>query len=100
MILQTLRTGQHRVVIRHGDDRLTFDLADAADQTVGGGAVDEVVELAPPSLRSDDERSVLDERAFVAQVVDVLARGALAGPSSSFDRIRPRRVGAERVARL
>ena len=39
---------------------------------------DQVVERAPAALRGDGQRAVLDEAAGVAQVGDVLARGALA----------------------
>ena len=52
---------------------------------------------AAAALRRDHERAVLDERPGIAEVVDVLARGALPGLAAALDRVGPR--GVERAAR-
>ena len=44
---------------------MAVDPADAGDQPVGRRALDQVVERAPPPLRGDGQRPVLDERAGV-----------------------------------
>ena len=83
VVLQALGAGEHGVVVRHRDavrvpgrEQLAVDGADAADQAVGRACGDEVLELATAALGGDDERAVLDERALVDEVGDVLPRRA------------------------
>ena len=59
---------------------------------------DQLLDRAAAALRGDDERAVLDERARVAEVVDVLARGALAGLAAARDGVGPRGVEPDGVA--
>ena len=92
-----LRAGQHRVVVgqhRAGAARaeeLAVDARRARHEAVGGRARDEVVEVAAGALGGDREAPVLDERARVDEVGDVLARGAPAGRAAALDRLGPRR---------
>ena len=97
VVLQPLRAGEHGVVVGHDDaaralvaEQVAVDAADAGDQAVGGRALDQILERAPAALGGDRQRAVLDERARVAEVVDVLARGALARSRAGA---RPRRGG-------
>ena len=59
---------------------------------------DQVVDRAAPALRRDHQRAVLDEGARVAQVLDILARGALIGFAPARDGVGPRGVESDRVA--
>ncbi len=107
MVLLPLRAGEHGVVVRHQDavgiflaDQIAIDAADAGDQAVGGRVLDQVLDGAAAALRGDHQRAVLDEAAGIAQVVDVLARGALMSFAPARDRLGPRIIEAERVALL
>ena len=91
-----LRAGEDGVVVRHRDDRVAVDRADAADEPVGRRALDELLERAAAALRGDDERRVLDEGAVVDEVGDVLARGAAPGRRGAA---RRRRAGGGRARR-
>ena len=103
VVLHALRAGEDRVVVRDGDrprrlrpEQLGVDGADAADQAVGRGVGDEVVEAAPAALGGDHDRAVLDERAVVDEVGDVLpGRAPAAGPGAG----RRRRGGPRRGRR-
>ena len=64
----------------------------AADQAVGRGAGDQLLELAAAALGGDREAPVLDEAARVDEVGDVLAGGAAAARVAPVDRVGPRRV--------
>ena len=75
---------------------VAVDRADAADQAVGGRVGDQVVEVAAAALGGDDERAVLDERAVVDEVGDVLARRA---PAAARGAGRRRRGGPRRARR-
>ncbi len=77
VVAVALRAGQHRVVVRQDGRRPAVDGADARHQAVGRGAGDEVLERAPATLRGHHEGPVLDERALVEEVGDVLAGGAV-----------------------
>ena len=66
-------------------------------QPVGGSARDQVGEIAAKSLGGDREPSVLDERARVDEILDVLPRGASVAGVPAFDRIGARRVLGERA---
>ena len=100
-----LGPGQHRVVV--GEDRaggalaeqLAVDPRGAADEAVGRGARDQVLELAAAALGGDREAPVLDEAAGVDQVGEVLARRPAAGGVAALDRLGPRRVLGQRPAR-
>jgi hypothetical protein len=59
-----------------GAEEQAVDAADAGDHAVGRGVGDQVLQAAAARLRGNRERAVFDEAAFVAQVGDVLARGA------------------------
>ena len=82
---RALGAGQHRVVVgqhrracRRRAELGAVDAADAAHHAVGGELADDLLDRQP-GARRQDEAAVLDERALVAQVGDVLARGALVG---------------------
>ncbi len=63
VVLQALGAGEDRVVVGHHHHRLPADGAGAADEPVGGRALDEVLELPTPSLGGDHQRAVLHEAA-------------------------------------
>src|SRR5208283_1302218 len=80
MVLISLRAGQHRVVVRHDDtarlggaEQISIDGRQSGDEAVGWSVLDQVVHLAAAALRGDNDRPVLDERARVAQFVDIFA---------------------------
>ena len=89
VVPHALRSCEHGVVVRHRDHRVTVDRADAADEPIGRSAFDELLQRAPPALARDDERRVLDEAAFVDEIGDVLARGALARVVPAGDGVGP-----------
>ncbi len=99
-----LGAGEHGVVVgEHGAggalaEEVAVDARRAADQAVGGGARDQVLELAPAALGGDREAAVLDEGAGVDQVGEVLAGGAPAGRVAALDRLLARRVLGQRPA--
>ena len=72
MVLEPLGPGQHRVVVGGDHDRSTVDAADPADQAVGGGAGDQVLDVAAAALGGDGQRGELDEAVGVTEVGDVL----------------------------
>ena len=76
VVPQALRPREDGVVVRHRDDAAPGDASDTADETVGGCTREQLLDRASPTLSGDDERRVLDERALVEQVRDVLTRGA------------------------
>src|ERR1700753_3217943 len=100
-----LRPRQDRVVV--GEDRaagalaeeLAVDRRGAADEAVGGGPGDQVVDRAPPALGGDRVAAVLDEAALVDQVGEVLARRPPARRVTLLDRIGPRPVLGQRPPR-
>ncbi len=104
MAERPLGARQDRVVV--GEDgagaavaeELPVDARRAADEAVRGGAVDQVLELAAAALGGDREAAVLDERAGVDEVGDVLAGGAAAGVVTAADRLRASRVLGPRAA--
>ncbi len=105
MVLHALRAGEDGVVVRDGDrsrrlrpEQLGVDGADATDEPVGGRVGDQVVEAAPAPLAGDHDRAVLDERAVVDEVVDVLA-GRAPLPGAPFgDGIGTRLVETDAMA--
>ncbi len=104
VVLLALGAGQHGVVVRHDDaagvdvvEQVAVHRADAGDQAVGRGAA----RSGRRAVRrrrwaAMDQRPVLDERARVAQVLDVLAGRALAGLPPALDGVGP---GARRARR-
>ena len=57
-----------------------------------GGLLDQFVERCGAPARREHQRAVFDERAGIADVLDVLARGALAGRAPTRDGLGTRRV--------
>ncbi len=100
-----LRARQHGVVVREDRavgsiraDGLAVDPRGAADESVGRCAPDEIVDGAPSSLRCDGETAVLDEGAFVDQVVEILTRGPASSRMTRGDDILAARVAGETAA--
>ena len=85
VVAHALRAGEDRVVVGHRHARLAVDLADAADEAVGGRARDQLLARAPALLRGEQQRPVLDEAALVDEVGEVLARGAPAALVAARD---------------
>ena len=85
---EPLRAGEHGVVVRHRHDRATVDRAHAADDAVGRGALDELLERAATALRGHDQRPVLDERSLVDEIGDVLPRRAASRVVTPRDGVR------------
>ena len=78
-------------------EELAVDPGRAGDQAVGGGAGDQVLDLASPSLGGDRETAVLDEGARIDQVGEVLARRASAAGVAALDRVAARLVTGLRL---
>ncbi len=106
VVLRPLRAGEHRVVVGHRHalggparpaEQLTVHVADTADESVGGGRRDQVLDIAPAPLRRDHERSVLDEGAGVDQIIEVLASCAMVASMPTRDRFGAMLVEADRV---
>jgi hypothetical protein len=96
---RALGSGEHRVVV--GEDRtgrrlireeLAIHPRGPADQAVGRGALDQVLQLAAAPLRRYRVPPVLDEAAGIDQVADVLPRRAAAGLVPPSDGILTRLV--------
>jgi hypothetical protein len=96
-VLHALGAGEDGVVVGHHDHRSALDASDPADEPVGRRALDEVLHRAPSPLGRDHQRPVLDEAARIAQVGDVLASGALAGPAPLRDGVGAVLVEPDRV---
>ncbi len=60
VVAHALRARQDGVVVGHRDARASIDLADAADQPVGGGARDQLLAGATALLGREQQRPVLD----------------------------------------
>ena len=106
VVAHALGAGEHGRVVRHDDgarslgaERAAVDAADSGHHAVGGRVAQQVVELAPAPLRREREPAVFDEAARVAQVGDVLARGAQAERVPLGDRVGPAGIGEQRFAR-
>ena len=105
VVAHALRAGQHGGVVGHHDgarslrsEQLAVDAADASDHAVRRRVAHQVFRAAAAALRGHGQRAVFDERAGVAKVGDVLARGALSQLAAPRHRVRARRVEHERVA--
>ena len=61
VVAHALRARQHGVVVGHRHARAAVDVADAADEPVGGRARDQLLARAPPLLGGEQQRAVLDE---------------------------------------
>ena len=68
--------GQHRAGAALVAEEVAVDARGACHQTIGGCARDQIVELPAEPLGGDGEPAVLDERAGVDEIVDVLAGGS------------------------
>ena len=106
VVAHALRSGEHRRVVGHDDgtralgaEGRAVDAADAGDHPVGRRVAQEVVELAPAPLRRERETTVLDEAARIAEIGDVLARGAQAERMAACDGVGPARIDEQRFAR-
>src|SRR5258708_14950093 len=104
MVLLALRAGEHGVVVRHQNalrsgflEQVAVDPSDPRDHPISRSILHEVFDGAPPPLRGNDQRTVLDEGAGVAKVVDIFASGALPGLAPARDSVGPRWVEAERM---
>ncbi len=75
MVAHPLGAREHGVVVGHHDRVAAVDLADAADEAVGGGPRDQLLAGPPLLLGGEDQRAVLDERLWVDEVGEVLAGG-------------------------
>ena len=102
VVAHALRAGQHGGVVRHhggagalGAEERAIDAAHACHHAVGRGVGDQVFHAAAARLRGNRQRAVFDEAAFVAQIGNVLARGALVACVAFGHRVRPR--GVERA---
>ena len=89
--------GQHRAGAALVAEKITVDPRGARHQPVGGCPRDQVVELAAEPLGGDGEPAVLDERARVDEIVDVLAGGASVRGVPALDRVGPGRVLGQRT---
>ena len=98
VVAHALRARQDGVVVGHRHAPAALDLADPADQAVRRRARDQLLARAPALLGGEQQRAVLDERPLVHELREVLARGAPAALAAARDRVRARRVEAERVA--
>ena len=101
---RALGAGEHGVVVGHARrsgrrasaNSVPLIAADAGDHAVGRELADHLL-TGQPGARRQHELAVLDERARVAEVVDVLARRALAGAAALGDGVGPRLVERDRV---
>ena len=98
VVLQALGAGEDRVVVGHHHDGLARRRCPCHRPARRRGALDEVLQLAPPALGGDHQRAVLDEAAGVEEVVDVLAGRALAGAAAALHRVGPGGVEPDLVA--
>ncbi len=96
VVVNALCSGEDGVVVgHHGDaggggvEHVPVHAADAGDEAIGRAAGQQIVESPPMTLRRDDQGAVLDERARVDQVIDILARGPMVGLVAALDGIRP-----------
>ena len=101
---RALGAGEHGVVVGQHDgarrrraELVAVDAADAADHAVGGELADHLLHRQA-GARRQHEAAVLDERAVVAQVVDVLAGRALVGLAAPGHGVGPGVVERDGVA--
>ena len=99
MVAHALGAGQDRVVVGHDHGGRPGDVADAADEPVGRRPGDQLLLRAPSLLGGENQRPVLDERAVVDEIGDVLARRPPPLLTTACHRLRPRRVEPRGVAR-
>src|SRR5262245_40570759 len=96
-----LGPGEDRVVVGQDGagaalaEQITVDSGGPADEAIRRRARDQVVELATAPLRGDRETPVLDERASVHEVGDILARGSPPGRVTTIDGLGSRLVEGE-----
>ena len=92
VVVHALGAREDGVVVDHDHAARAVDRRDPTDETVGRRAGDELLTRRPTRLRRERQRAVFDERARVAEVVDVLRRGATAASVLRGDRGGARRV--------
>ena len=104
MILRALRSCEHRVVVGHHDtlrirllEEITIDSTDPGHQTIGGGALDQILDGTSPPLRCDHERAILDEAVGIAEVLDVLTTRALPRLPAAGDGVGTRSIEPDGV---
>ncbi|MCY1224409.1 hypothetical protein D9M72_365650 [compost metagenome] len=90
--------GQHRAARALRCEQAAVDGAGAGDQAVGRGVGDQVGLAAPARLCRQRQAAVFAEAAGIAQVVDVLARGAQAARMAACHRLGAGRVVQEGMA--
>src|SRR5215472_15862327 len=86
MVERALGAGENRVVIGHGHaagDALRKEGAvhgsDTRNQSVSGRILYQIVQRAPAALSRNGQRTVFREGSGIAEIGDVLTRGALSG---------------------
>src|SRR5690606_16213069 len=99
-----LGAGEYRVVVaHHGAASLVLmedgsvDGAQAGNHAVGRAHSLQLLEGAALALGGHRQAAVLDEAAGIAEVLDVLAHGPLAGPASACDCVGPLRIEDRRL---
>ena len=106
MVARALRAGEDRVVVGHHDrarlrlrEQIAVDATDAGHHAVAGTLLDQLLQAAPCALRGERQRAVLDERAGIAQILDVLSCRALLRGASTRDRLGPLDIERAPLAR-
>ena len=94
VVVHALGAREDGVVVDHDHAAHAVDGRDPADEAVGRRTGDELVARRPARLRRERQRAVLDERARVAQIVDVLRavrrpRCVLRGDGRGARRVEP-----------
>jgi hypothetical protein len=104
VIHRALGARQHRVVVGHDRalcacvaEQVSVDTTDPSDHAIGRRALDQVLDRSAPSLRGNDQCTVLDERSVIDEVRDILARGALFRLTTLRNCLRPVLVEAKRM---
>ena len=107
VIAQALRAGEHGVVIGHGDNARLFvvelvavNAAEPHHQPVAGRLLDQVLHGAAAQLPGDDQAGIFGEGTRIAQILDVLACGALPRLAPLGHGIRPGCILGEAFARI
>ncbi len=107
MVARALRAREHGIVIGHGRDARLFvaelrriDRAQPHHQPVGGALFDQLVGGRAAAAPGDRQAAIFDEAARIEQVVEIFARGAMAGLAPLGHRIGPRRVQRAAMPRI
>jgi len=92
VILGSLRSGQHGVVVRHHHHPSTVDGRQPTDESVGRGLLDQLVQRPSTTLGRDDQGAVLDQSSRIDEIGHVLARRATSRPTALLGGFRSGRV--------